>query len=384
MFSKTFFVFYLAAIIFDVPDFLSNLGGETPSLESANVSVDTISEDEHVSDRGVSDQETDTCQIIFCGEEETGRNMTGTKNGRSGHAGGDTLAPPASKVKRVSAGKKWEGCHYNWSEVELVEVVEAFKKIPGLRYTVGREHGTKEGTPHLQIAVHHETLHFRPMEKVKVGFHIAWVKGRHDLNEMHNYPRKEDPEFITNYEPCIDMTVTDDDIMRKEDLPEWSNELIDMVAGRLPDKTDRSIYWYWSQEGVRLKTETSRYLCYHHNAVIIQGGRKHVLATAYKNPAPIYILIVPRSDEGFVSWASLELLKDALYMSGFGTECTGMVNRKKPWVIVMANFRPEEETVEAEIHLSKDRWVFTCVDKKREEAEEEEEPDRGRWDRLPW
>jgi len=43
-------------------------------------------------------------------------------------------------------------------------------------------------------------------------------------------------------------------------------------------------------------------------------------------------------------------------MSGFGVKATGMVNRKKPWVIIMANFPPDTSS------LSEDRWVVHNVD----------------------
>ncbi len=154
----------------------------------------------------------------------------------------------------------------------------------------------------------------------------------------------------------ISVEIQKSDIITIEEMYPWGRALLAKVANCLPDKRDRTIYWYWSQHGQMKKTETARYLVYHHDGVIIQGGRKHVLANAYKNPSAIYILLVPRADEGFVSYASIELLKDALYMSAFGTECTGSVNRKKPWVIIFANFPPDTTT------MSQDRWIITCVD----------------------
>lgn len=175
------------------------------------------------------------------------------------------------------------------------------------------------------------------------------------------YAMKEDTridgpwEWNMPREP-ISVEIEVDDIIKYEELPVWSQDLIDMVKGRLPDKTDRTIYWFWSEKGEMYKTETARYLSYWHDGVPVQGGRKHVLAVAYKYKAPIYMLLVPRTDEGFVSYASIELIKDALYMSAFGTEATGPVNRKKPWVIVMANFPPDEGA------LSKGRISVTNVD----------------------
>jgi hypothetical protein len=274
--------------------------------------------------------------------------------------GGDTLVPPTSKKQkknRISAGKFWEGCHYNYTSEEMVELVEVFKAWDSCKWTFGEEVGTLKGTPHLQISVHHDKICFRPMEKFKTSFHIAWVKGRKDgPDAAHRYARK-DGKWQSNYTPAPSL---EPDVMELADLPEWSQKVVAMVAENpLPDKRDRSLHWFYSIEGKMHKTETARYLVINHGAVVVQGGRKHVLAVAYKNPAPIYIVMIPRCDEGYVSYGSMELLKDALFMSGFGTEATGMVNRAKPWVIIMANFRHSRDPKD----MSMDRWVETCVDK---------------------
>ena len=151
-------------------------------------------------------------------------------------------------------------------------------------------------------------------------------------------------DYVTNHvskKRKIDMSMDDDYCIKFDDLFPWGQSLVTMVDDMLPGKLDRRIFWIWSQSGQMKKTETARYLCHHHHGCVIQGGRKHILATAYQCSAPIYILTIPRTDEGFVSYASIELLKDNLYMSGFGVKATGMVNRKKPWVIIMANFPPD-------------------------------------------
>lgn len=153
---------------------------------------------------------------------------------------------------------------------------------------------------------------------------------------------------------ALDMTATEADVMKLGDLPAWSQWLVPQLTQGLPDPKDRRIFWIWSREGELYKTETGRHLAYHHQAVVIGGSRKHVLAVGYKNPAPIYLLAVPREDEGHVSYASLELLKDGMYMSAFGTEATGMVLRKKPWVVVTANFPPDVAKLP--------RLVVYCVD----------------------
>jgi hypothetical protein len=94
----------------------------------------------------------------------------------------------------------------------------------------------------------------------------------------------------------------------------------------------------------------ARYFVIKHKAVYLQGAGRHVLATAFKSPSFYYVFGLPRNQANKISYTSLESLNDGLYMSGFGTEATGMICRKTPWVIVFANFPPVLE------NLSEGRW----------------------------
>jgi hypothetical protein len=279
--------------------------------------------------------------------------------------GGNTISPPGKRQKvendqirqevRGSAAKNWCFTYNNYPENWLALMA------PGLQGSawIGGEEVGESGTPHIQGYIQFPKK-VRPVGYKGMPKEIHWEKARGSKDENVAYCSKQAGTIHGNLKPKISMEIEEDDIMKYEDLFPWGQELVDMVGGCLPDKTDRRILWYWSKEGCMKKTETARYLVYHHDAIVVQGGRKHVLAVGYKNPAPIYILLVPRTDEGFVSYASIELLKDSLYMSAFGTEATAPVNRKKPWVIIMANFEPEMEA------LSIDRWVIQNVDKPKE------------------
>ena len=270
--------------------------------------------------------------------------------------GGNTKTPSSTTVKRISPAKywtfTWNNYPENWQEI-LVPGFQGSNNFYGMQPEIGED----DGTPHIQGWVEFGTK-IRPLS-LGLPVQIHWEKMKGTVEDNIKYCSKEttkDGEYITNKRKRISMECTDDDIIQYDDLYQWGKDLVNMTKDCLPDKKERSIYWYWSEAGQMKKTETARYLVHHHDAVVVQGGRKHVLAVTYKHPAPIYILTVPRTDEGYVSYSSIELIKDALYMSAFGTEATGMVNRKKPWVIVMANFEPQKEA------LSEDRWVIQNVD----------------------
>lgn len=256
---------------------------------------------------------------------------------------------------QISPAKKWCFTWNNPTEDPSRSIDPEFQakaECWGYQPEVG-----ENGTPHIQGWVEFKTK-VRPLS-LGLPKEIHWEKMKGTVEQSIEYCSKSETKagaYVTNLKQKLCMKCTDDDVISLDEMYDWGRELVDMVKGRLPDKTERQIYWFWSNAGQMKKTETARHLVFHHDAVVIQGGRKHVLAVAYKHPAPIYILTVPRTDEGYVSYSSIELIKDALYMSAFGTEATGMVNRKKPWVIVMANFEPNKST------LSEDRWVVKNVD----------------------
>jgi len=263
------------------------------------------------------------------------------------------------KETRPAGALRWTFTWNNFPEDFLEQLAPAFL---GTLWVAGKEFAPSTGTPHLQGYVEFRKK-VRPIGYKGIPKTIHWgdkngKPARGTRNENYDYCVK-DGDFVGNMtreREKINMDIDEENVITLDDMYPWGRELVKMVDGCLPDKRDRKIYWYWSSAGCMMKTETARYLCYYHDAVVIQGGRKHVLAVACKCKAPIYILIVPRTDEGFVSYASIELIKDALYMSAFGVEATEPVNRKKPWVIVMANF-PFKKTA-----LSEDRWVEHRVD----------------------
>lgn len=278
--------------------------------------------------------------------------------------GGNTSSPPElpnKEKKRPSGATRWVFVWNNYPENWLALLAPG---LQGTKWSAGYEIGKSE-TPHIQGYVEFDKK-VRPIGYRGIPKEIHWGDSdgkpcRGSRAENVRYTLKDGHKAGGNLKPEIDMKCTDDDVMQPQELFQWGRDLITRVADCLPHKEDRTIIWYWSNAGRMCKTETARYLVHYHSAVVIQGGRRHVLAVAYKNPAPIYILLVPRTDEGFVSYASIELLKDALYMSAFGTECTGGVNRKKPWVICVANFPPDRSA------LSQDRWEVHNVDPPTEE-----------------
>ena len=96
------------------------------------------------------------------------------------------------------------------------------------------------------------------------------------------------------------------------------------------------------------KTTFCKYLCAKYNGIVIEGKKNDILYVAAEYESDLYIMDIERTAEDYVSYASIEKIKNGLYMSG---KFEGrMIIRNCPHVIIFANFEPDIEA------LSKDRW----------------------------
>lgn len=141
------------------------------------------------------------------------------------------------------------------------------------------------------------------------------------------------------------------------DLPplySWQTAIVNTVTTPdpvLPHQwSSRTVFWLWENEGSIGKTMLLRYLVVVHGAVLLQGPPRHVKAVAYKNPSSLYVFPIPRAGHD-PDLACIESIKDGIYMSHFGTEGTGMVCRRSPQILVLANRRCSNMD-----GLTRDRW----------------------------
>lgn len=252
------------------------------------------------------------------------------------------------KLNRISPSKRWIIVLNNWTEDNLVELVDSFQQA-GMSYILGKEIA-ETGTPHLQGYVESETT-FRPMEKFGTWkFKPHWEKCKGNQKQNLDYCSK-DGDYVTNFK-----------MPRKLQLPAcdlpWQKDIIEMVKSE-PD--DRSIYWYWSDKGNIGKTTFGKYLCVNHNACLLSGKGADVRngALTWKNDKGTYpdlcIFPIPRSfNSDYLSYEAIENVKDAFFYSGKyegGTVCDPC-----PHLIVFANFEPDRDK------MSEDRWHVVNID----------------------
>ena len=132
----------------------------------------------------------------------------------------------------------------------------------------------------------------------------------------------------------------------------WQERLIALAEA--PSTDDRRVLWMWDRAGNIGKTLVARYLVVHReNTMVVSGGAKYAKSALARFPrTSLIIMHLPRSQEGFVSYDSLECIKDGIFFNAFSHDCGMVLLCPGTRVWVFANFPPEEEK------LSHDRWTI--------------------------
>lgn len=266
-------------------------------------------------------------------------------NGSTGDRGeGNT------KKTRAPLAKYWQLTLNNYTDQQIQVIEEKAKKYKW-KYLIGFELAPTTGTPHAHIFVQSETR-IRIDEKIKeFKFHWEKCSGGEDSNV--NYITKECDKCIGNIKIKRKPKILED-----EQLYEWQKELVEIIKNE-PD--DRTIYWYWSKEGMTGKTTFCKYLSAKYGAIPLEGKKNDILYCAAEFETDIYIWDLERSMEEYVSYGALEKIKNGYYMCA-KYESKPII-RACPHIIVFANFKPEINK------LSEDRWKIKNIGQEEEEEE---------------
>ena len=241
--------------------------------------------------------------------------------------------------KRPAASKKWCFTLNNWLEVQLDYILSCL--TPEDEYCIGKEVG-ENGTPHLQGFINF-TKACRPMEKFKKCKEIHWEKCRGNFKQNIEYCMK-DGDYLTNI--TINKLRLTQPLKLITEFRPYQKWIIENIVEKEPD--DRTIYWFYEETGNVGKTQLCKYLCAKHGAVILEGKKNDILFCAAQFESEIYLYDIERSIEDYVSYSSIEKIKNGLYMCS-KYESKAIV-RNSPHVIIFANFYPDT------CKLSADRW----------------------------
>ena len=247
-----------------------------------------------------------------------------------------------TKKKRISASKTWCFTWNNYTEENMEQMEQAFKKHD-LAYIIGKEIGELGQTPHLQGYCAAATK-FRWSE-LALPCQIHWEKCKGTQQQNIAYCSKDG-----------------DYVLHKLKLPrtlklinptyDWEQDILKIIEEE-PD--ERTIYWYWSREGGIGKTQFCKYLTVKHGALPLSGKgadvRNGIVEHTKKHgeTPELCVFPIPRSyDTHYLSYEALENIKDMYFYSGKyeGAAICGPC----PHLIVFANEPPALDKCSA------DRW----------------------------
>jgi hypothetical protein len=255
---------------------------------------------------------------------------------------------PAKKTQiapRIHHFFTWNNYPENWIDL----IVPVFKDFNMAKCRIQTEVG-ESGTPHLQGVVTFrekirdtslklpKTIHWEPVFDVVSAYrYCSKVTSRSPTNfQEYEYPPK--PKIITN-------------------LRHWQKELYDQLQTE-PD--DRSIYWYYDEQGGNGKSAFCKYIAVTHpkEVVVIQGGKLadiiNIIFNIETHLLKTIIIDIPRANKNYLSFAAIECIKNGM-ITNTKFE-TGIKYFDTVHVVIFSNSQPDLS------NLSADRWHLRSLE----------------------
>lgn len=254
----------------------------------------------------------------------------------------DTEARNTEK-KRSFCGT-WHGFPENYSEI--------FKESGASKGAFQLEIGEETQKTHVQWAIYFENA--REFKTIKKKFKGAHIEAARNWFACLNYVKKSKTAIKGTYESFGFAEEVEDPLMNRVLRP-FQEEILSIIEEK-PD--DRSIYWYWEENGNVGKTALAKHLVINRKDVLyLSGSAKDMKFGIHmwlkKHKLRVVILDLTRCQENFISWEGIEAIKNGLfYNTKYESE---MVCFNSPHVIVFANFSPNLE------NLSSDRWIIRHI-----------------------
>lgn len=262
-------------------------------------------------------------------------------------------------IKSSSRSRAWCFTLNNYNDCDISFFIDT---LDTEKYAFQEELGENK-TPHLQGVIYFKN-----------------ARTFHQMKQMHNKVHweptrcvKKSLEYCTNPEKRWGRVFTKGfrakeklKIITIEDFYPYQNE-IDIICSQEPD--NRHIYWIWEPIGNVGKTSIVKFLLnkYNGNIHYCCGGRASDIChqiNKMNDVCKIFLMNLPRTSEGKVSYNGIEQVKDGLTSSPKYEGGYKIFN--PPHVFIFANFPPEKHK------LSDDKWkIFKIIDLHLVEDKEE-------------
>ncbi len=259
----------------------------------------------------------------------------------------------SGNTRQISPAKHWCFTLNNYTKENILEICS---NSSIKRYVFQEEIG-ESGTPHLQGYLEFKTKK-RPLGVFKL-FKAHWEKCR-KVKEAIIYCQKEDTRSGDVFRHGV-MKYRPIKCLLKEQLYDWQKAIVNEVELE-PD--DRTIHWYWGEEGNIGKSQLCRYLVLKHNAIIVSGKSadiKYQIKTFVDTHGcgpEIVLYDIPRTAQSYVNYTALEEVKNGLFASNKYESAMIVIN--PPHFLCFANFEPIVQSV------SLDRWKITNLEEEFE------------------
>lgn len=265
-------------------------------------------------------------------------------------AGGNTGDSPAyTEWTATLRSRGWCFTKYGYDDKWVRYVTHTLEEEKG-KYAMQEEICPKSGRPHIQGVLWWPNDRTGASIKQNIDKTMHWGRTKSVLDSVKycTDPAKRAPLgrlWLHGWEdPHGDWDII-------KDLEPWQQEIIAIIDGPY---NPRIINWIVDEEGGKGKSDLVRYLLFHRpkDICFFTGGSKEDIGYQvmnFKGDPTACIFDIPRDREGKISYAALEMLKNGLVQSG-KYEGGYRMFRRKPHVIVMANWRPNMSK------MSEDRW----------------------------
>lgn len=257
------------------------------------------------------------------------------------YPGGNTKTPGYPRVS---------GQYFKWfftlkseniQNIQLWEVLDELSKKFHYQLEL-----SESGYEHYQgcFSVHHKET-FKAM-KNRLGFSVIHLERCEDWLESVAYCTKKETRIDGPWNKSKKP------INCKKPEMEWCTEVYDILAEK-PDY--RTIHWFVDTKGNNGKSWLTKWIWLNYkNVLLLNGKRNDIEYQVLKNGGcDIAIYDVPRTNSDYVSYQSLENIKNGLVTSGKYEG--GTVAFNNPHVIVFANCEPDYKK------MSKDRWQIHYI-----------------------
>lgn len=251
---------------------------------------------------------------------------------------------------RIVPCKKWCFTWNNYEEDKLETLETLFNSFCKV-WVYGKEVAPTTNTKHLQGYVEFHKKE-RPLEKDVLFKKFHWEKSKAFYWEKAYHYCIKEGDWKSNITP---PDLPDElDCISTEDLYNWQRDIVELISKK-PDP--RTINWYVDEAGGIGKSELVRYLCIHHNALVLSGkgadmkyGVVSYIKNKKRNPKVIIIDLPRTYDNEMLSYSGIEEIKNGLFFSSKYE--SDMVIFNRPHILIFSNQEPKKE------NLTLDRWII--------------------------